>query len=168
MYLSGNEALAEDVSEETRGIIDEFLRQDPELATQLQREPVIPARVPALKPDHELQTLDRARRRLQGYPYLLMFALMFSAMLFGRIVSNTSWDVSPRNFIVTAAIAATFWIAYVVSLWRIRANPYRAGKKVTAPSTQHPAPAPTEHPAPSTPHPAPNPPPPARRGGGRE
>ena len=94
--LSGNEALAEDIAAET------FTR--------------------ALKSDHELQTLDRARRRLQGYPYLLKFALIFSALSFGRIVSDTSWDVSPRNFIVTASIAAAFWIAYLYSLWRIRAR----------------------------------------------
>jgi hypothetical protein len=37
-------------------------------------------------------------------------------------VSDTSWDVSPRNFIVTASIAAAFWIAYLYSLWRIRAR----------------------------------------------
>jgi hypothetical protein len=30
--------------------------------------------------------------------------------------------VSPRNFIVTAAIALVFWIAFFVSLFRIRAR----------------------------------------------
>ena len=38
------------------------------------------------------------------------------------IVVDTSWDVSPRNFIITALIAAAFWIAFLVSLWRMRAR----------------------------------------------
>ena len=48
--------------------------------------------------------------------------MLFSALAFGRIVSDTSWDVSPRNFIVTAAIATCFWIAFFVTLWRMRAR----------------------------------------------
>jgi len=49
-------------------------------------------------------------------------AILFSAFAFGRIVSDTSWDVSPRNFIITAAIATCFWIAFFVTLWRMRAR----------------------------------------------
>ena len=47
---------------------------------------------------------------------------MFTCFAFGRIVADTSWDVSPRNFIVTALIAACFWIVFLVSLWRMRAR----------------------------------------------
>jgi len=48
--------------------------------------------------------------------------VLFSALAFGRIVSDTSWDVSPRNFIITAGIAACFWVAFFVTLWRMRAR----------------------------------------------
>jgi len=41
---------------------------------------------------------------------------------FGRIVSDTSFDVSPKAFIATAAIAVAFWIAFFVGLWRVRAR----------------------------------------------
>jgi len=57
---------------------------------------------------------------LRGLPWLRQFAILFSALAFGRIVSDTSWDVSPRNFIIHVVIAAIFWIAYCVSLWRLR------------------------------------------------
>lgn len=116
LYASG------DASPDTVALVDEFLRDDPELAEQLRREPVIPAPVPFLPPDHETRALIRTRHRLRGLPWLLVLALMFSGQAFGRIVSDTSWDVSPRNFIITSAIAGVFWAAYVVSLWRMRAR----------------------------------------------
>jgi len=75
-----------------------------------------------LSPDHELKTLALTKRRLWGYLWLLQLAIAFSCFAFGRIVSDTSWDVSPRNFIVTASIAGVFWIAFFVSLIRIRAR----------------------------------------------
>ncbi len=114
--------IAGDASADTRALVDEFLRGDPEFARHLRDEPVVPVAVSSLQPDHELETLHRVRLRLHGYPWLLMFAMIFSGLAFGRIVSDTSWDVSPRNFIIHAAIAAAFWIAYIVSLWRMRAR----------------------------------------------
>ena len=62
------------------------------------------------------------RRRLWGYRSLLQLALVFTGVSFGRIVSDTSWDVSPRNFIISSSIAAAFWIAFLVSLFRMRAR----------------------------------------------
>lgn len=116
LYSSG------DASADSRALVDEFLREDPDLAEQLRREPVLPADVPPLPPDHEVRTLKLTRRRLHGFPGLLLLALIFSGQAFGRIVADTSWTVSPRNFIITAAIAAAFWTAYLVSLWRMRAR----------------------------------------------
>jgi hypothetical protein len=66
--------------------------------------------------------LRETKRRLWGYLWLLQLAIMFSCFAFGRIVSDTSWDVSPKTFIITASIAAVFWIAFFVSLIRIRAR----------------------------------------------
>lgn len=75
-----------------------------------------------MPPDIETNAFALARQRLRGFPWLLQLALLFSALAFGRIVSDTSWDVSPRNFIITAAIAFCFWIAFFVTLWRMRAR----------------------------------------------
>jgi hypothetical protein len=35
-------------------------------------------------------------------------------------VADTSFDASPRQVIITAAIAACFWIAFLVKLFRGR------------------------------------------------
>ena len=115
-YASG------EASAETKALIEEFLREDPEFARQLQTDPLAAIEPPALPPDTEMRAFTRARRRLSGYPWLLQMAILFSAFAFARIVSDTSWDVSPRRFIITAALAGAFWIAFFVSLWRMRAT----------------------------------------------
>jgi anti-sigma factor RsiW len=115
-YLSG------EASPETRALVDEFLREDPEFARQLRENPLDGIAPPPLPPDVEASAFARARRQLRGFPWLLQLAMIFSALAFGRIVSDTSWDVSPRNFIITAGIAAGFWAAFFVTLWRMRAR----------------------------------------------
>ena len=116
LYVSG------EASPETRALVDAFLADDPELAGQLRRDPLAGLQPPALPPDTEVLAFSRARRRLSGYRSLLFFAMMFSCMAFGRIVSDTSFDVSPRPFMAVASLAAAFWVAFCVSLWRMRAR----------------------------------------------
>jgi anti-sigma factor RsiW len=114
-YVSG------EASGDSRALVDEFLRDDPAFAEELRRPSAIePAAAPAPPPDMEAQALTRTRRRLRGYRPLLTLALVFTGLAFGRIVSDTAWQVSPRNFIATAAVAVAFWIAFFVALWRMR------------------------------------------------
>ena len=114
VYVSG------EASAETRTLVEDYLRGDPEFAQQLRENPLSAVPPPPLPPDLETSAFARARRRLRGFPWLLQLAILFSASAFGRIVSDTSWDVSPRNFIVMAGIAACLWIAFFVTLWRMR------------------------------------------------
>ena len=115
--------LSDDLSADARRLVDDFLDGDPELARTLREAVPDPLRAvapPRLPPDHELSTLQRVKRRLWGYTGLLQFAMTFSVLAFGRIVADTSWDVSPRNFIITAAIAVAFWVAFFITLYRGR------------------------------------------------
>jgi len=116
IYLSGEASI------ETRALVEDFLREDPELAQQLRRELALPSVAVPLSPDHEARALAATRRRLDGFPWLLFIAVFLSMSAFGRIVSDTSWDVSPRNFIIVASMAVACWSAYFVSLWRMRAR----------------------------------------------
>ena len=114
-----------EASADTRALVDSFLAADPVFAQTLQENSgatLVMASPPALPPDVELQALARTRRRLWGYRSLLQLALVFTGVSFGRIVSDTSWDVSPRNFIISSSIAAAFWIAFLVTLFRMRAR----------------------------------------------
>ena len=81
--------------------------------------------VPMLPPDREAQALRRTKRLLHGWDWLVFLAILFSCFAFGRIVSDTSWDVSPRNFIITASIAGAFWIAFFTRLLCVRQTVYR-------------------------------------------
>jgi len=46
--------------------------------------------------------------------FSLQLAMIMSGLALGRTISDTSFDVSPRKFIITAVIAACFWIAFFV------------------------------------------------------
>jgi|EndMetStandDraft_4_1072995.scaffolds.fasta_scaffold803060_1 hypothetical protein len=118
LYTSG------EASGDTRALVEAFLAGDPAFAATLRESgaPLSVAAPPVLPPGHELMALDLTRRRLWGPGWLLWLAMLFSMMSFGRIVSDTSFDVSPKPFIITAAIAACFWTAFCVVLWRSRAR----------------------------------------------
>jgi hypothetical protein len=111
-----------DASPDSRALVEEFLEGDPEFARSLRDSGGDPLSglggTPP--PDHELRSLALAKRRLSGYPWLRFFAVLWTSFAFGRIISDTSWDVSPRNFLITAGIAACFWVAHYVSLVRGR------------------------------------------------
>src|SRR6185312_13208545 len=116
VYVSG------EASPETRQLVEEYLRSDPDFARQLKENPLEKVQPPPVPADLEANAFARARGRLRGFRSLLQLALVFSGLAFGRIVSDTSWDVSPRNFIIMSAVAACFWIAFFVTLWRMRAR----------------------------------------------
>jgi anti-sigma factor RsiW len=119
LYASG------EASADTRALVEAFLATDPAFAQVLRESAnvTLPAgSAPVLPPDHELVALDMTRRRLWGPGWLFQLAMLFSFFAFGRIISDTSFDVSPRKFIATAAVAACFWTAFFVVLWRNRAR----------------------------------------------
>lgn len=110
-------------SADTRAVVDEFLRQDPEWGATLRRageggELVIPPAAP--EPDREVRTLNRIKWRFRWMRWMLLLAMVFSMQAFGRIVADTSWDVSPRNFIAVASVAGVFWIGFIVAVVRLR------------------------------------------------
>ncbi len=114
--------VAGEASEDTRALVDEFVRNDREFGEELLRPADVVAASPPLPPDLEAEALTRTRRKLRGYRSLLTLALVFTGLAFGRIVSDTAWQVSPRTFIATASVAVVFWVAFFVALWRMRAR----------------------------------------------
>jgi len=117
LYVSG------DVSPDTRKLVEAYLYEDTEFAQTLSEmagERLPHLQTPFLTPDHELRTLTRIRRRLAGPVWLMQLALIFTCLAFGRLISDTSFDVSPRKFIVAASVAACMWIAFFVVLYKGR------------------------------------------------
>jgi hypothetical protein len=119
---------AGEASSDTRAVVDAFLKQDPEFARLLQDAGAGDLRQPCAvgpSPDGEARALRRTKRLLHGWDWLFFPALFFSCFAFGRIVSDTSWDVSPMNFIVTATIAAAFRVAFIARVIWVRRKAYR-------------------------------------------
>lgn len=114
LYESGEASAA------TRALVEEFLAADPAFERELRAPSLEPVTVPALPDDHEIRTLDLLRRQLRGHPWLFHASMFATALAFGRIVADTSWDVSPRLFIIHSLIAAALWITYLVTLSRRR------------------------------------------------
>jgi hypothetical protein len=119
---------AGEASADTRALVEEFLKQDPgfaELVRGRGGERLLEREIPRLTPDREAQALRKTKRLLHGWDWSLFLAILFSCFAFGRIVSDTSWDVSPRNFIITASFAGVFWIAFFCRLIWVRKTVYR-------------------------------------------
>jgi hypothetical protein len=110
---------AGEANADTCVLIEEFMRQDPEFARLLNEkkaEDLLRIPAPPLPNDHEVKALNRVKKQLFGPVWIFFLAMLFSCMAFGRIVSDTSWDVSPKAFIATAAIAVVFWVAFFIRL----------------------------------------------------
>jgi hypothetical protein len=122
---------AGEASADTCALVEEFLQQDPEFARLLeenQAESLLKLTPPSLPREREVQALSRTKRQLHGWDWsliLMLASIQWSAFAFGRIISDTSWDVSPRNFIITASIAGVLWIAYIVRIIWVRRMVYR-------------------------------------------
>ena len=117
LYVSG------EASADTRALVEAFLAGEPEFAQTMREADRVRfpgPEAPSLPPDHELKTLAQIQRRLVGPRPLLFLAMVFTMLAFGRIIADTSFDVSPRAFIATAVIAACFWVAFLVKLLKGR------------------------------------------------
>jgi anti-sigma factor RsiW len=126
-YLAG-EACAD-----TRTIIEDFLRRDPELASQVEQQKKLESADSALKgtptmpTDHEIQTLTRTKTVLERRTWLLALAIAFSLTPLSFTFDNghITWmmlrDV-PRMALAYAVAAAGFWVAWFVTNRRLRST----------------------------------------------
>ena len=123
LYESG------DATADTRALVEDFLKTDPEFATTLQAAARVGTPQVDLQPEAKLAALKRTRDLVRGNGWLRglrLFAIVMTIFSFGRIVADTSWDVSPREFIIDAVAAVISWTAYVVLINRYRRRSLRA------------------------------------------
>jgi len=112
LYLAG------EASQDTRDLIDEFLKQDTEFANMRakndEQNPLKPVAI-NLPPDIEARSFARTRRGLQGRSVFRILALAFTGLGLVRLV--TDWPfakASPLNALGTLTVAVAFWIAFFV------------------------------------------------------
>jgi anti-sigma factor RsiW len=111
---------AGEASPDTRVLVEEWLRSDPELARQVARaDGVTLPEVPALPPTVEKQALDRTRRHLRWRTVLLGLAAYVTTLPFSITFGSRGYEGLlikdwPER-IVVASVAAVLWATY----WRV-------------------------------------------------
>jgi hypothetical protein len=112
--------LAGEASEDTRALVEDWLRSDRELAAQVERarELELPA-VAAPEPTVEKRAFDRTRRRLRGRAIVLGAAIYFSTLPLTVTFGSDGFhgllleDWLSRT--AALAVAAVLWVVY----WRM-------------------------------------------------
>ena len=110
---------AGEASADTRALVDEFLRTDPEFAGTLRTTIAVGDPRIELQPEAKLAALKRTRDLVRGNSWLRglrLFAIVMTLFSFRRIVADASWNVSPRLFIIDAVAALISWTTYFVLL----------------------------------------------------
>jgi hypothetical protein len=112
--------MAGDASADTRALVEDWLRTDPELASQLDRARRLDLpKVAAPPPTAEKRSLDRTRRYLIGRTVVLGMAVYFSSLPLTVTFGSNGFhgfllhDWSARFPVII--VAAALWIAY----WRM-------------------------------------------------
>jgi hypothetical protein len=128
VYLSGEASVG------TRALIEEFLKQDPELAKKIRREwmeKMSEAAPSVLPPELELRAFRKTKRLLGWQKWLLGFAIFFTSMAAslqftfsgGRLTEFKFFLESyPTEWAVCLALAAAFWIGYILLQRQLRAT----------------------------------------------
>ena len=124
--------LAGEASADTRRLVDDYMKQDADLGTEIRRkltENLAIVAPPLLPPELELKALARTRRVLTLQRWLLSLAICFSLLPFstrfefskGRLV-----DVSlvardyPEFLVLSLIVALGLWTGYYFSRRRQR------------------------------------------------
>jgi anti-sigma factor RsiW len=121
--------LAGEASADTRALVDDWLRADPELAAQVERARGLKLPAVALPaPTVEKRAFDRTRRRLRGRGVVLGAAIYFSTLPLTVTFGSDGFhgllleDWSAR--IPALAVAAVLWVVY----WRMSRSLGAAGR----------------------------------------
>jgi hypothetical protein len=121
VYLSG------EASPDTKALIDEFLRTDPEFSGHVEEhkrefnaQHQLLSVYAGPSQDHELQTLLRTRSLMERQKWALGFALMLTAFPFSFVFSGghlTFMIVRDQPMLALAAWvgAAVLWIQYLIA-----------------------------------------------------
>jgi hypothetical protein len=112
--------VAGEASDDTRALVEEWVRSDPELARQVRQAGGITLpQTPPLAPTLEKQALDRTRRHLRWRSVLLGFTIYVSTLSLSITFSSRGYeglliDDWPQR-IVVIVIAMALWVIY----WRV-------------------------------------------------
>jgi ferric-dicitrate binding protein FerR (iron transport regulator) len=111
---------ANECSADTRALVQEYLRENPRQAAELDRivNTPISGAVPPAKGLDEVRAFREARRRLRRRSSVMALAIFFSLAPFSFFSTGerTWWMLrdAPGSALVYAGLAAVFWILYAL------------------------------------------------------
>ena len=112
--------VANECSADTRVLVDDYLRQHPQDAAELQRivSTSIPSAMPKAARLDEMESLLRARRIVRRRSWLMAFAIFFSVAPFSFLHTGGRTYVflleAPTAALIYGIIAVVLWIAYAI------------------------------------------------------
>jgi hypothetical protein len=127
--------LAGEASPATRALIDEYLRQDPELAQRvrtLAADSMATITQPPLSSDIELRSLRRARALIGWQKWLFGLGITFTALSLTSEISFEKGHLREFHFLISdypaqfgafATLALFCWISYYAIRRRLRVGP---------------------------------------------
>jgi hypothetical protein len=127
--------LAGEASPATRALIDEYLRQDPELAQRvrtLSADSLATITQPPLSSDIELRSLRRARALIGWQKWLFGLGITFTALSLTSEISFEKGHLREFHFLISdypaqfgafATLALICWISYYAIRRRLRVGP---------------------------------------------
>jgi hypothetical protein len=109
-------------SADSRALVEEYLRQDPEWARTLEQTARAAGDLPApsFQADQEVKMLNRIKWRARLPRWMLLFAMIFTFLAFGRIIQDTQWVASPKRFVATAIVAGICWLVWMIATLRLQ------------------------------------------------
>ncbi len=122
LYVSG------EASPESGAAVEEFLREDPELARlvdALRAEELAPPRPASVPPGAGRAALERTKGLLRRRTWFLALALFFSGLPLSFFADDDGLRFlllrdAPALGSASLAVAGAFWIAYGVTVRRLR------------------------------------------------
>ena len=108
--------LAEEVSDETRTLIEDYLKTDPQLATLAEQAKHAPSlqEIPApLNKETEMKAYKKGKKLMIQHNVFLGFAVFTTFLSFPAFVSLRDEDPLAPFFI--AGIAVIFWVAFFIT-----------------------------------------------------
>jgi len=126
VYLSG------EASPATRALVEEYMKQDPELAQRIRLQwtenfaKVAPS---ALPPDLELRSLSRARKLLGLQRWLFAFGITFTALSLSNQTTFEGWHLKEFHFLlrdypvemgICVTLGVICWTVYFLIRRRLR------------------------------------------------